>query len=61
MRQYYKYWIAFEKLDYNGDHGTVFEESEKGTMERWRIDMSNPAAQWKECDRDGGENLPLSL
>lgn len=23
-------------------------------LERWNIDMSDPKAQWRQCDQDGG-------
>ena len=55
LRVYYEYWVAFEKIDLDSDrrigHNEFFQAS--NLMERWGIDMSNPAGAWAECDRDG--------
>ena len=62
LRQYYEYWLAFEKLDSDGDRRIGFEEFEKGkdALAKWNIDMSDPEAQWKECDKDGGGKILFS-
>ena len=55
MRQYYEYWVAFDLIDTDFDNRVSFEEFEKATprLKKWGIDMSDPKAQWKECDADG--------
>ena len=56
LRQYYELWLAFERVDTDGDRRVSFEEFSKAkdTMAGWGIDMSDPEAQWKECDANGG-------
>ncbi|CAB9514451.1 EFh [Seminavis robusta] len=56
LRQYYEYWLAFERVDTDGDRRVSYDEFEKAkdTMAKWGIDLSDPKAQWKECDKDGG-------
>lgn len=56
LRQYYEYWLAFSRIDTDSDKRVSFEEFEKAKdkIGAWGIDMSDPAAQWKECDKDGG-------
>lgn len=56
LRQYYELWLAFERVDQDGDRRVSFKEFEQAieTMAKWGIDMSDPQAQWKECDADGG-------
>ena len=56
LRQYYEYWVAFDRLDQDGDKKISKAEFTQATpfLKKWGIDMSDPAAQWKKCDQDGG-------
>lgn len=56
LRQYYELWLAFERVDKDGDRRISYEEFEqaKDTMSKWGIDLSDPQAQWKDCDKNGG-------
>ncbi|KAL7543261.1 hypothetical protein ACHAXR_012763 [Thalassiosira sp. AJA248-18] len=56
LRQYFELWIAFQRVDSDEDRRVSYEEFEsaKDTMAKWGIDMSDPQAQWKECDANGG-------
>ncbi len=56
LRQYYEYWVAFDRIDTNDDRRVSYEEFMQAIpqLERWNIDMSDPRAQWRQCDRDGG-------
>ncbi len=56
LRQYYEYWVAFDKIDTNDDRRVSHTEfvQAKPELEKWGIDMSHPQARWAECDRDGG-------
>lgn len=44
IRQYYEYYVAFERVDTDGDKRISKEEFEKAApyLERWGIDMKNP-------------------
>jgi hypothetical protein len=56
LRQYYEYWVAFERLDVDNDHKIGYKEFVKGLkmMSNWGIDISDPKALWKEADSDNG-------
>ena len=56
LRQYYEYWVAFDRIDTNDDRRVSYEEFMQAIpeLERWNIDMSDPRAQWRQCDKDGG-------
>ena len=56
LRQYYEYWVAFDRIDTNDDRRVSYEEFMQAIpeLERWNIDMSDPRAQWRQCDQDGG-------
>ena len=56
LRQYYEYWVAFDRIDTNDDRRVSYEEFMQAIPEltKWGIDMSDPKTQWKQCDRDGG-------
>jgi hypothetical protein len=53
--EYYEFWFAFAQADKDNDHRNSYEEfvAAKDTISKWGIDMSDPGAQWKECDKDG--------
>ena len=56
LRQYFEYWVAFSRIDESGDRRVSFDEFEqaKDKLELWGIDMSDPAAAFAECDKNGG-------
>lgn len=56
LRQYYEYWVAFDRIDTNDDRRVSYEEFMQAIpeLQRWNIDMSDPRAQWRQCDQDGG-------
>ena len=55
LRQYYEYWVAFDRVDTDDDRRISFDEfaKAKDLMQAWGIDMSDPEAMFKECDADG--------
>ena len=59
LRQYYEYWVAFDKIDTDDDRRVSHAEfiQAKHVLEKWGIDMSQPEKQWKEADRDGGGQI----
>ena len=48
--------MAFNRIDTGGDRRIDYTEflAAKSKLEIWGIDMSNPEARWKECDKNGG-------
>ncbi len=46
LRQYYEYFVAFERVDKSGDHRLSHSEfmAAKPMIEGWGINMSNPEA-----------------
>ena len=56
IRQYYEYWVAFDRIDSNDDRRVTLAEFKlaKPELEKWGIDMSNPEKMFREADRDGG-------
>lgn len=55
IRQYYEYWVMFDRIDTDDDRRISFDEFKKAApkMACWGIDMSDPRARFRECDRDG--------
>ena len=56
LRQYFEYWVAFDRVDTDGDRRVSFEEfaGAKEQLTKWGIDMSDPEVSWQACDADGG-------
>ena len=55
LREYYEYWVAFDRVDTNDDRRVSFDEFKAAAhmMTTWGIDMFDPAARFRECDADG--------
>lgn len=55
LRIYYEYFVAFERVDLDGDRRISFTEFKMATskLQKWQIDMTDPEQQWRECDADG--------
>ena len=56
LRVYYELWVAFDRIDKDGDKRVSYNEFCMAIpeLERWNIDMSDPKAQFKAADKDGG-------
>lgn len=56
LRQYYEYWIAFDRMDTNNDHRITKDEFAKAVplMKKWGIQVNDPIATFKEIDTDKG-------
>lgn len=56
LRQYFEYWIAFDRVDSDQDRRIGFNEfvAAKNIIERWGINMNNPDIMWSEIDTNGG-------
>ena len=61
LRQYFEYWVAFDRIDTDDDRRVSHAEFMQAIpmLEKWGIDMSQPEKQWKEADRDGGGQILL--
>ena len=59
LRQYFEYWVAFDRIDTDDDRRVSHAEflQARPMLEKWGIDMSQPEKQWKEADRDGGGQI----
>ena len=59
LRQYFEYWVAFDRIDTDDDRRVSHAEflQARPHLEKWGIDMSQPEKQWKEADRDGGGQI----
>ena len=57
--QYYELWVGFDQINTSHDHKVSYNEflKSKPIFESWGIDMSNPEAQWKKADTDGGGKI----
>ena len=55
LRQYYEFFIAFNKVDTGKDQRVDKKEfiAAAPILKQWGIDMSKPDDQWKEADKDG--------
>ena len=55
LRQYFEYWVMFEKVDKSGDHQISLEEFKKAIpqMEKWGVKIDNPEEEFKKIDKNG--------
>jgi hypothetical protein len=55
LRQYYEYWVAFDRINQDDDRRLSYEEFVNAApiIGKWGIDMRNPEAQWRKCDSNG--------
>ena len=54
LRQYYEYWVAFDRIDSDFDRRITKQEFIQSApiMKNWGLDISNPDQLWKEADKD---------
>jgi EF-hand domain pair len=59
LRQYYEYWVAFDRVDTDHDRRLTYKEflQSASKLEQWGIDMSDPESIWREVDRNGGGKI----
>ena len=55
LRQYFEYWVMFEKVDKSGDHKISLDEFKKAlsTMEKWGVKIDDPEKEFKNIDKNG--------
>jgi hypothetical protein len=59
IRQYFEYWVMFDRIDTDDDNRIDFNEFKLAApkMAAWGLDMSDIRARWKECDANGGGHV----
>ena len=59
LRQYYEYWVAFDKIDSNDDRRVSQKEFAQALpiMKKWGIEVTDPAATFKQIDKDNGGEI----
>ena len=55
LRQYYEYWVGFDRVDGDDDRRVSKEEFVRAIplMEQWGLDVSNPDFAFRQADKDG--------
>ena len=56
LRQYFEYWVMFNRTDTDGDHKINLQEFKNAVpiMERWGVKIKNPVQEFKKIDTNGG-------
>ena len=61
LRQFFEYWIMFEKVDNSGDHKINLQEFKKAIpqMKNWGVEISesNVEKEFKSIDKNGEGNI----
>ena len=61
LRQYFEYWVMFEKLDNTGDHQISLKEFKKAIpqMKNWGVEISeaNAEKEFKSIDNNGSGTI----
>ena len=52
LRQYFEYWVMFQKVDSSGDHKISLDEFKNAvpTMEKWGVEIDNPEREFNNID-----------
>ena len=55
LRQYFEYWVMFEKVDKSGDHKINLDEFKKALplMEKWGVKIDEPNKEFQKIDTNG--------
>ena len=59
LRQYFEYWVMFERVDASGDHKISLDEFKKAipTMKKWGVVITDPVKEFKKIDKNGGGSI----
>ena len=59
LRQYFEYWVMFEKMDKSGDKQISLEEFKKAKdlMANWGVKIDDPEKEFKKIDVNNGGSL----
>lgn len=55
LRQYFEYWVMFDRIDTSSDRRVNFEEFQQalGEIKKWGVEVADPVAAFNEIDMDG--------
>ena len=55
LRQYFEYWVMFNRIDTSHDHRIEFKEFKVALKElkKWGVQVDNARAAFAEIDKDG--------
>jgi hypothetical protein len=55
LRQYFEYWIMFQRIDTTHDSRMEFNEFKRALPEltKWGVEVRNPEKTWQELDANG--------
>ena len=56
LRQYFEYFVMFNKIDTSDDNCLSIEEFKKAlpTMKKWGLEITDPDAEFADMDENGG-------
>lgn len=59
LRQYFEYWVMFERVDASGDHKISLDEFKTAipTMKKWGVVITDPVKEFKKIDKNGGGSI----
>ena len=59
LRQYFEYWVMFERVDASGDHKISLDEFKKAipTMKKWGVVITDPVKEFKKIAKNGGGSI----
>ena len=59
LRQYFEYWVMFQKMDKSGDHQISLEEFKSAlpTMEKWGVNIRDPEEEFQEIDKNNSGTI----
>mmetsp|Transcript_1160 Transcript_1160/g.2214 ORF Transcript_1160/g.2214 Transcript_1160/m.2214 type:complete len:203 (-) Transcript_1160:132-740(-) len=62
LRQYFEYWVMFDRADTDDDNRIDLGEFKKAVplMETWGVKITDPVKTFKQVDRDGGGKILFS-
>ena len=55
LRQYFEYWVMFQKVDSSGDHRISLDEFKNAVpkMKEWGVEIDNPEREFNNIDVSG--------
>ncbi|KRX09832.1 hypothetical protein PPERSA_02704 [Pseudocohnilembus persalinus] len=56
LRQYFEYWVMFQRIDKNFDRRVSLEEFKQAVPEinKWGVTITNPEKSFQQIDKNGG-------
>jgi len=55
LRQYFEYWVMFDRIDTSSDRRINFQEFQQalGEIQKWGVEVADPVAAFREIDVNG--------